>query len=107
MGFSLDIYRRLVWVQIRSQMQYRASFLINLAAAEGHPSSVMDMSFANQALSIEFMMKNKKPLAKQVYPVPKKIDNQIAKEKLAAMGTKIDRLTPEQKKYLASWDIGT
>jgi len=81
--------------------------LINLAAAEGHPSSVMDMSFANQALSIEFMMKNKKPLAMQVYPVPKKIDNQIAKEKLAAMGTKIDRLTPEQKKYLASWDIGT
>jgi adenosylhomocysteinase len=81
--------------------------LINLAAAEGHPSSVMDMSFANQALSIEFMVKNKKPLAQQVYPVPKKIDNQIAREKLAAMGTKIDRLTPEQKKYLASWDIGT
>jgi adenosylhomocysteinase len=53
------------------------------------------------------MVKNKKPLAQQVYPVPKKIDNQIAKEKLAAMGTKIDRLTPEQKKYLSSWDIGT
>ena len=81
--------------------------LINLAAAEGHPSSVMDMSFANQALSIEFMVKNKKPLAKQVYPVPEKIDKQIAKEKLAAMGTRIDRLTPEQKKYLASWDMGT
>ena len=81
--------------------------LINLAAAEGHPSSVMDMSFANQALSIEFMVKNKNPLAKQVYPVPEKIDKQIAKEKLAAMGTRIDRLTPEQKKYLASWNIGT
>jgi adenosylhomocysteinase len=81
--------------------------LINLAAAEGHPSSVMDMSFANQALSIEFMVKNKSPLAKQVYPVPEKIDKQIAKEKLAAMGTRIDRLTPEQKKYLASWEIGT
>jgi adenosylhomocysteinase len=81
--------------------------LINLAAAEGHPSSVMDMSFANQTLSIEFMVKNKKPLAKQVYPVPEKIDKQIAKEKLAAMGTRIDRLTPEQKKYLASWNIGT
>jgi adenosylhomocysteinase len=81
--------------------------LINLAAAEGHPASVMDMSFANQVLSIEFMVKNKKPLAKQVYPVPEKIDKQIAKEKLAAMGTRIDRLTPEQKKYLASWDIGT
>ncbi len=81
--------------------------LINLAAAEGHPSSVMDMSFANQTLSIEFMVKNKKSLAKQVYPVPEKIDKQIAKEKLAAMGTRIDRLTPEQKKYLASWNIGT
>jgi adenosylhomocysteinase len=81
--------------------------LINLAAAEGHPSSVMDMSFANQALCIEFMVKNKNPLAKEVYPVPEKIDKQIAKEKLAAMGTRIDRLTPEQKKYQASWDMGT
>jgi len=81
--------------------------LINLAAAEGHPSSVMDMSFANQALSIEFMVKNKNPLAKQVYPVPEKIDKQIAKEKLAAMGTRIDRLTTEQKKYQASWNLGT
>ena len=81
--------------------------LINLAAAEGHPSSVMDMSFANQALSIEFMVKNKKPLARQVYPVPEEIDKQIAKEKLAAMGTRIDRLTAEQKKYQASWNIGT
>jgi len=81
--------------------------LINLAAAEGHPSSVMDMSFANQALSIEYMVKQKKSLPLDVYPVPQKIDTAIAKEKLAAMGTKIDRLTPEQKKYLASWDMGT
>jgi adenosylhomocysteinase len=81
--------------------------LINLAAAEGHPSSVMDMSFANQALSIEYMVKLKKPLEKQVYPVPEKIDKMIAKEKLAAMGIQIDRLTPEQKKYLASWELGT
>jgi adenosylhomocysteinase len=81
--------------------------LINLAAAEGHPSSVMDMSFANQALSIEFMVKNNTPLDKEVYPVPEKIDKQIAKEKLAAMGTRIDRLTAEQSKYLASWDLGT
>jgi adenosylhomocysteinase len=81
--------------------------LINLAAAEGHPSSVMDMSFANQALSIEYMAKLKKPLQKSVYPVPEKIDKMIAKEKLAAMGVAIDRLTPEQKKYLASWEIGT
>jgi adenosylhomocysteinase len=81
--------------------------LINLAAAEGHPSSVMDMSFANQALSIEYMVKLKKPLAKEVYPVPEAIDQQIAREKLAAMGVAIDRLTPEQKKYLASWEMGT
>jgi adenosylhomocysteinase len=81
--------------------------LINLAAAEGHPSSVMDMSFANQALCIEYMVKNKATLAKTVHPVPEKIDQQIAKEKLAAMGTKIDKLTPQQKKYLASWSMGT
>ena len=81
--------------------------LINLAAAEGHPSSVMDMSFANQALSIEYMVKLKKPLPKDVYPVPEAIDQQIAREKLAAMGVAIDKLTPEQKKYLASWEMGT
>jgi adenosylhomocysteinase len=81
--------------------------LINLAAAEGHPSSVMDMSFANQALSIEYMVKLKKPLERDVYPVPQKIDNMIAKEKLAAMKVGIDRLTAEQKTYLASWQIGT
>jgi adenosylhomocysteinase len=81
--------------------------LINLAAAEGHPSSVMDMSFANQALSIEYMVKLKNPLEKNVYAVPEKIDNMIAKEKLAAMGVTIDRLTAEQKKYLASWELGT
>ena len=81
--------------------------LINLAAAEGHPSSVMDISFANQALSIEYMVKLKKPLERDVYPVPQKIDNMIAKEKLAAMKVGIDRLTAEQKTYLASWQIGT
>jgi len=81
--------------------------LINLAAAEGHPSSVMDMSFANQALSIEYMVKGKKEMDLNVHSVPQKIDTAIAKEKLAAMGTVIDRLTPEQKKYLASWDLGT
>jgi len=81
--------------------------LINLAAAEGHPSSVMDMSFANQALSVEYMVKLKNPLAKEVYAVPEKIDKMIAKEKLAAMGIAIDRLTAEQKKYLASWEMGT
>lgn len=81
--------------------------LINLASAEGHPSSVMDMSFANQALSIEHMVKRKKPLARDVYPVPEKIDRQIAKEKLKSVGITIDKLTGEQKKYLTSWDLGT
>ena len=81
--------------------------LINLAAAEGHPSSVMDMSFANQALSIEYMVKSKKRLEKDVYPVPEEIDRAIAKEKLASMNVKIDKLTAEQKKYLASWSMGT
>jgi adenosylhomocysteinase len=81
--------------------------LINLASAEGHPSSVMDMSFANQALSIEYMVKNKQRLENNVYPVPEKIDKAIAREKLSSMNVKIDRLTPEQKKYLASWSFGT
>ena len=81
--------------------------LINLASAEGHPSSVMDMSFANQALSVEYMVNSKKRLENNVYPVPEEIDKAIAREKLTSMKVKIDRLTPEQKKYLASWSIGT
>jgi adenosylhomocysteinase len=81
--------------------------LINLAAAEGHPSSVMDMSFANQALSIEYMVKNGNGLSPDVYPVPDEIDKAIATEKLASMGIKIDILTDEQEKYLASWSMGT
>lgn len=81
--------------------------LINLAAAEGHPASVMDMSFANQAFSAEFMAKNYKRLKKQVYSVPEDIDKNIAKLKLRSLGIKIDSLTPEQKKYLASWEMGT
>lgn len=81
--------------------------LINLAAAEGHPAQVMDMSFANQALSAEFMKKNHSKLGKQVYKVPVDIDKRIAELKLASMGIKIDKLTAEQKKYLASWEMGT
>ncbi|MGA2775202.1 MAG: adenosylhomocysteinase [Candidatus Omnitrophota bacterium] len=81
--------------------------LINLAAAEGHPASVMDMSFANQALSAEYMVKNYKKLKKEVYTVPKNIDENIAVLKLKSMGIKIDTLTPEQKKYLSSWEMGT
>ena len=81
--------------------------LINLAAAEGHPSSVMDMSFANQALSAELIAKNGAALEKKVYPVPGEIDREIARLKLKAMGVKIDRLTPAQQKYLSSWEEGT
>ena len=81
--------------------------LINLASAEGHPSSVMDMSFANQALSAEYLIKNAKKLGKQVYPVPEEIDKEIARLKLKAMGVKIDKLTAAQEKYIASWHEGT
>jgi adenosylhomocysteinase len=81
--------------------------LINLAAAEGHPASVMDMSFANQALSLEYLVKNASKLEKKVYSVPEVIDQKIAELKLAAMGVKIDKLTAEQVKYLDSWEEGT
>lgn len=81
--------------------------LINLVSAEGHPASVMDMSFANQALSAEFMVKEGKRLEKKVYRVPDEIDKMIARLKLKSMGIRIDELTGEQKKYLISWDSGT
>jgi len=81
--------------------------LVNLATAEGHPSSVMDMSFANQALGAEYLVKNYTKLEKKVYPVPPVIDKEIARLKLAGMGMKIDTLTKEQVKYLASWEMGT
>ncbi len=81
--------------------------LINLAAAEGHPSSVMDMSFANQALCAEYVVKNAKKLEKKVYDVPPQVDQSVARTKLKARGVKIDKLTPEQKKYLSSWEMGT
>jgi adenosylhomocysteinase len=81
--------------------------LINLAAAEGHPASVMDMSFANQALSAEFLADGGDDLEKRVYAVPEEIDRNIAKLKLESVGCAIDELTEKQKKYLASWEIGT
>jgi len=81
--------------------------LVNLAAAEGHPASVMDMSFANQALCSEYIAKNAKKLEKRVYKVPEKIDSLVARLKLAATGISIDKLTPEQVKYLNSWSVGT
>jgi adenosylhomocysteinase len=81
--------------------------LVNLASAEGHPSSVMDMSFANQALSAEYIAKYAKDLENMVYDVPEKVDKTVAQMKLKALGIKIDELTPQQKKYLLSWEMGT
>jgi adenosylhomocysteinase len=81
--------------------------LINLAAAEGHPSMVMDMSFANQALSAEYMVKHGRKLERCVYPVPRDIDREIARLKLKSLGVRIDCLTKEQARYLASREIGT
>jgi adenosylhomocysteinase len=81
--------------------------LINLAAAEGHPAAVMDMSFANQALAAEYVVKHGRSLAKKVHGVPREIDREIARLKLASMGVEIDELTPAQREYLASWTHGT
>ncbi len=81
--------------------------LVNLAAAEGHPASVMDMSFANQALAAQYIFKNAERLEKKVYRVPEDIDKRISRLKLKAEGVSIDTLTPKQKKYLASWEMGT
>jgi adenosylhomocysteinase len=81
--------------------------LVNLAVAEGHPAAVMDMSFANQALSVEWIVKGRGTLAPGVYPVPTEIDEEVAKLKLQAMGVEIDALTAEQRDYLSSWQQGT
>jgi len=81
--------------------------LVNLAAAEGHPASVMDMSFSNQALSAEYIVKHHNELENKVYRVPREIDEAVARLKLNALGIKIDELTEEQKKYLSSWEVGT
>jgi adenosylhomocysteinase len=81
--------------------------LINLSAAEGHPASVMDMSFANQALSAEYMAKNSGKLEKTVHRLPEELDREIARIKLVGMGIHIDALTEEQQKYLTSWEEGT
>ena len=81
--------------------------LVNLAAAEGHPSSVMDMSFANQALAVAYLVKRGKHLSRTVHPVPRELDEEIARLKLRAMGVRIDTLTREQERYLASWEMGT
>src|SRR5438067_9781058 len=81
--------------------------LVNLSAAEGHPASVMDMSFANQALGSEYMLNHANELEPRVYTLPAELDKNIARLKLQAMGVRIDTLTPEQEKYLNSWESGT
>jgi adenosylhomocysteinase len=81
--------------------------LVNLAAAEGHPAAVMDMSFANQALAAEYMKRHARELKRRVYVVPREIDREIARLKLQSLGIQIDTLTPAQEKYLASWESGT
>jgi adenosylhomocysteinase len=81
--------------------------LLNLSAAEGHPAAVMDMSFANQALGAEYIVKNQGRLDNKVYVLPYQIDKEIATLKLKSMGIEIDKLTPEQEKYLSSWQFGT
>ena len=81
--------------------------LINLAAAEGHPSAVMDMSFANQALSVEHIVKNRGLLTPGVHDVPKEIDEEVGRLKLQSLGIRIDTLTPEQRRYQESWEAGT
>jgi adenosylhomocysteinase len=80
---------------------------VNLAAAEGHPAAVMDMSFANQALAVEWLVTKRGELKSQVYPVPPEIDKEVARLKLRALGVEIDELTPEQDAYLHSWQQGT
>jgi adenosylhomocysteinase len=81
--------------------------LINLAAAEGHPAAVMDMSFANQALALEHLVQHRSELQPQVYDVPKDIDAEVARLKLHALGVAIDELTEEQRRYITSWEEGT
>jgi adenosylhomocysteinase len=81
--------------------------LLNLAAAEGHPAAVMDMSFANQALSAVYIAENSDRLTPGVYDVPEGIDKEVARLKLDSLGVRIDQLTEEQQRYLASWDTGT
>jgi adenosylhomocysteinase len=81
--------------------------LVNLAAAEGHPSAVMDMSFANQAMACEYLVKNKGSLEPGLHSIPEAVDKEIARLKLVAMGIEVDSLTPEQELYINSWTVGT
>ena len=96
-----------IWKNGKSIYVLAEGRLVNLVAAEGHPASVMDMSFANQALGIEYIVKNQGKLENKMYTLPHEVDVEIAKIKLDSMGIKIDTLTPEQEAYLHSWSTGT
>ena len=102
---KLKEFKRIAMRAEKTDLSFEA--MINLAAAEGHPASVMDMSFANQSLASEYLVKNHAQLKNQVYSVPDVIDRQIAKLNLESMGVTLDKLTPDQEQYLASWDEGT
>ena len=102
-----DLASCMIYVLDREIFLLAEGRLVNLAAAEGHPAAVMDMSFANQALASEHMVKHRGELEARVYPVPEEIDLEIARLKLASRGVEIDQLTDVQQKYLASWDQGT
>lgn len=106
---KISIRPNLMEYQLRNKKVYLLAEgrLVNLAAAEGHPAEVMDMSFANQALAVEYLLKNKGKLVNKVYVLPEKLDQMVAKLKLNTMGIRIDQLTGEQKKYLSSWQEGT
>ena len=106
-GAVSDIYFEFTLADGRRIHLLAEGRLINLAAAEGHPASVMDMSFANQALAAEFMVKNHGALERKVYPVPEEIDRHIAKLKLASMGMSVDVPTAAQERYMTSWEEGT
>ena len=112
-SISTDVRTVRQWVEAyklkdgREIMVLGEGRLVNLAAAEGHPAAVMDMSFATQALAVHWVITNKKALDTRVHQVPKALEDQIATLKLSSMGIKCDRLTPEQKKYLSSWEFGT
>ena len=106
-GWRASSSRSSRWPTAAASTSIADGRLVNLAAAEGHPALVMDMSFANQALGIEYAVQHASELERKVYPVPAAIDKEIARLKLATMGIEIDVLTEEQAKYLASWDEGT
>src|SRR5262249_41726983 len=112
-SLSTDVRTVRQWVEAyklkdgREIMVLGEGRLVNLAAAEGHPASVMDMSFANQALSVEYLMKNKGKLEAKIHVLPEEVDLEIARLKLAAMNVKLDELTPEMLEYMNSWQSGT